>query len=250
MTVQSLFYQEFDKTIILLAFEKMQLNDVNVYTNNAGLILAPIGYQLKIKQLINLPVTTIRIYEDIWHNKRSIVLSRINSLLGKNRKVHGRLCMVQKISQPQAEAFLQQHHIMGSTKSGYKYGLFYQKQLLAVMTFTKARTLTLNNKTFKSYELIRFATFSGITITGGFNKLLQKFVEDKQPDHLMTYADNDWGIAHAYPKLGFAIDGITQPIDFWVNPITHERSYQKVKTNNSWIHFQTLGNTKWIKFCK
>ena len=59
------------------------------------------------------------------------------------------------------------------------------------------------------------------------------------PNHIMTYIDLDWGRGDAFCKIGFSATETKEPITYWVNPHTGERSrtpqenYIKVKNKGS-----------------
>jgi hypothetical protein len=111
-----------------------------------------------------------------------------------------------------------------------KYGLFLPKNyfrllpaaftpdsdelLMAVMTFSGSKKYYLEDEIVLSYEMIRFATFNGFNVVGGFSKLLRFFVKEKTPGNIMTYIDADWTDGDNFSKLGFELVEKTSPLYF------------------------------------
>lgn len=45
---------------------------------------------------------------------------------------------------------------------------------------------------------------AGIGVDGGMGKLLKAFIDDVEPDDVMSYADASWSDGDVYRKLGFS----------------------------------------------
>lgn len=194
------------------------------------------------------PADRIVIWEDQWEYRQEIVRSRVLSKLGLLERIPGRLCTVQRISRPVADEFLEANHLQGTTASKIKYGLFLPEKyfrvlkerppgidsalplsgkgqegsrssfgaglLMAVMTFSGPR---LFHDGTRSYELIRFAVRCNFHVQGGFSRLLQHFIREKDPDSIMTYVDLDWYTGSTYENLGFEPTGVLPPISYTVD---------------------------------
>ena len=175
------------------------------------------------------------VYEDWWIRKPSVVLSKINSISGKNKRIFARKTQVRRIDKEEADYFLNSYHIYGTTKSKHKYGLFSGEQLLSVATFNGQRNLDVG----RSSELIRYCTKNNLTVVGGLDKIIKHYEREMSPNHIMTYIDLDWGRGDAFRKIGFSATEIKEPVTYWVNPHTGERSrmpqenYIKVKNKGS-----------------
>lgn len=171
----------------------------------------------------------LQIWEDVWLAKEPLVLAHLTSLAEKSTKVFARNTIVRRISKPIADTFLNEHHLGGSPSARYKYGLFLKKtdELVGVATFSSPRTYYRDEKTSRSFELIRYGSKSGTNITGGLSKVLKAFIDDVQPDDIMTYADCDWWTGRSYAPLGFKMVGHTPPQQFWLHPDEKIRYLQK-----------------------
>lgn len=86
--------------------------------------------------------------------------------------------------------------------------------LMAVMTFSGPRSF---HDGTRSYELIRFAVRCNFHVQGGFSRLLQYFIREKDPDSIMTYVDLDWYSGSTYEALGFEPAGVLPPIRYRVD---------------------------------
>ncbi|GAB2771003.1 hypothetical protein GCM10027275_12150 [Rhabdobacter roseus] len=182
--------------------------------------------------------TWVQLWEDTWLTQRDIVQSRLLARLGQSTRIPARLCEIRRISQPTLDAFLKTHHLQGTASARIKYGLFLKPRYLgrafakalpsaeepvAVAGFSNARTIWRGGRAFRSCELIRFASLKYHTVVGGLNKCIQTFVNEWQPDDLMTYADRDWSSGHSYRHLGFLVDSATPPQLFWLDLLTLRR---------------------------
>lgn len=172
-------------------------------------------------------IQLIIIWEDWWIAKQNILRWRILSHLGRFTGVHGRLCNVARITKTQADNFLLQNHLHGSPHAKHKYGLFYKKNLVAVATFSSGRPVERFGKTYRSYELVRFANSENVIVNGGIGKLVSYFVAEQNPDDIMSYADCDWSSGNSYNKLEFKFIEYTEPQKFYLNVKTCQRYYPK-----------------------
>lgn len=169
----------------------------------------------------------IIIREDKWITKKDVMRWRILAHLGKFVRIHGRLCNISRITKTQADEFLVQNHLYDSPQAKHKYGLFYKNQLVAVATFSGGRPIVRNNKTYRSYELVRFANYRNYVVCGGMGKLVSYFIAEQNPDDIMSYADVDWSSGKSYEKLGFKFNEYTEPQKFYLDTDTCRRYYIK-----------------------
>jgi hypothetical protein len=59
----------------------------------------------------------------------------------------------------------------------------------------------------RSFEWIRYASLKGFRVVGGMGKLMQAFVDDLQPDDIMTYVRSQESDGDAFRALGFDFEG-------------------------------------------
>jgi hypothetical protein len=204
------------------------------------------------KQSIKL----IHIFEDEWTYKKDIVKSRIKHLINKSeRKVYARKCIIKPIDNKTKNQFLNNNHIQGEDKSKIKYGLYYNDELVSVITFGSLRKITGNTNITDHYELIRFCNKLNISVIGGFSKLLKNFIKENQPKQIISYADRRWSAGNLYEKNNFKFMHDTPP-NYWYmkhyNYREHRFKYRKSELpkllniyNSSLSEWENMKNNKY-----
>ncbi|MGY3054116.1 hypothetical protein ACVWYG_002319 [Pedobacter sp. UYEF25] len=172
----------------------------------------------------------VRLWEDVWTLKPTLVIDRFCSFCKLNTSIHGRKTHFERISKPVAEAFLNVNHLQGYASSRFKYGLFLQQQLVAVATFSSTRKMNYGEE-YLSIELIRFAVKSGCSVIGGLSKLIMGHYRLHPTTDIMTYIDRDWGKGLAFEQLGFKQVDATAPQFFRLS-----EDFQRNKASSSLIN--------------
>ena len=148
----------------------------------------------------------IHIFEDDWFYKQDIIKSRIKNLLGCiDNKIYARNCVVKDVSNTEANEFLITNHIQGKCVSKYRYGLYYNNVLVALMTFGKPRKNVGRacQKNEGEFELLRFCNKINTVVVGGASKLFNHFIKEVKPTTIISYADRCWSQGNLYEKLHF-----------------------------------------------
>lgn len=175
-------------------------------------------------------IKLIQIFENEWNNKKEIVKSRILSQLGLSKKIHARKTSVITLKKEEKNNFLEETHIQGKDNSSICFGLKYENELAACMTFGKPRFGGNYN-----YELIRYSSKLNTSVVGGASKLLNAFKKE-YTGIIVSYADRKWSTGNMYEKLGFIVDGKTDPgyVYYHINKKTvHNRlNFQKHRLIN------------------
>ena len=179
----------------------------------------PKNYHLeKTNRCEKLGIHLIHIYEDDWKWKQEIVKSRILNLLGKSKTIYGRQTCVNIVDSKEAKMFLNENHIQGNCNSNIHIGLYYDSQLVSLMSFGKAR---FHNK---GYELLRFCNKVGYTVVGAASKLFKEFLKENGDVSVTSYADRSWSKGKLYETLGFKYVGKTKPnYQYMINGIRYNR---------------------------
>jgi hypothetical protein len=161
----------------------------------------------------NKNIRLIQIFSDEWVNKNKIVKSRLKHIFGINDTIiYARKCEIKEIDSKIKNNFLNEYHIQAEDKSKIKLGLFYENELVSVMTFGNYRIALGQSSTKDEYELSRFA--SKHRIVGGAGKLLKHFIRNYKPKKIISYADYRWSDGNLYNKIGFNFIGLTCP-NYW-----------------------------------
>ena len=153
------------------------------------------------------------IFEYEWNNKRDQIINQLNNLLGINQeKIYARKCIIKEVKDSEKKLFLEENHLQGNDSSSVKLGLYYNNELVSLMTFVKPRF----NKKYE-WELSRFCSKAGSNVIGGASKLFKYFINNYNPQSIISYSN----IAHTkgklYETLGFELDSISEPNYVWIN---------------------------------
>jgi len=258
--LQSSFNSEFnrltaDAKLPVTSFLSEQKNfAVNcIEINHPGLkLLSPDFFQKQILNFKSNGINAINLWEDVWYTKQKIVESRLSSAFGKNDKIAARKTKIRRIDKSMADNFLNQNHLQGSASSYFKYALFYNDEPVAVCTFSKSRLMNQSIVSYRSFELVRYASKNNTTVVGGLGKLLNNFCTEHNAEHIMTYVDRDWGSGKVYTKLGFEQIGLSKPISFYLdtnNLIRHKKKDSPVVAIGlNTCRFVEIYNSGSIKF--
>lgn len=166
-------------------------------------------------------IQLIHIFSDSWKNKKDIWKSHIkNKLKGFNIKVYARKCVIREIDVRTKNVFLEENHLQSKDKSLYKYGLYYNNDLVAVMTFGKSRY----NRKYQ-WELMRFAIKQNHSIAGGFSKLLNHFRKNIEGS-IISYADRTYSNGNVYLSNFFKLITINKPSYYYVMKNSEERLHR------------------------
>ncbi len=150
-----------------------------------------------------------------------IIVERLLHKSGKHSdKVYARKCQVREIDALTSSRFLDSNHFQGRGSSRIKLGLYQEDELVAVMTFGKPRFA-------KGYdwELIRYASKSGVAVVGGASKLLHHF-RINFPGSIISYSDKRWGSGGVYAAIGMMRISMSKPNYWWVKDGRRISRYQ------------------------
>jgi len=183
------------------------------------------------------------IFENEWNNsvKKEIWVSVIKDKLNKNNKLGARKTQVELVSSSDAREFEEINHLQGKGQARVNLGLYYNNELVSLMTFSKGR----NSISAKAdYELIRFCSKKGLTVQGGASKLFKYFVRNYNPKNITSFANRRWSNGNLYYKLGFELSHLSPPNYFYFLPkdrVFYSRNkFQKHKLK----HFKNYSDSK------
>jgi hypothetical protein len=166
----------------------------------------------KTKECLDKGIGLLHIWEDDWLNKKDIIKSILKNRLGLTpNKIWARSCEIKKVSTKEYREFLEKNHIQGYSSSSYNIGLYYNEELVSLMTFGWRRT---NNK--REYELIRFCNKLNTNVIGSASKLFNYFIKSNNIEKIVSYSDISLFNGYLYGKLGFSKVSLSEPNYFWV----------------------------------
>ena len=102
----------------------------------------------------DMGIDIIHIWEDDWKFKQDIIKSIIKSKLNiYENKIYARKCLFREVSSKECKEFLNDNHIQGFCVSSNRYGLYYNNELVSLITLGKRR-LNLGYKNTKHLTIL------------------------------------------------------------------------------------------------
>ena len=173
----------------------------------------------KTESCLEKGIQLVHVWEDDWNNKQEIINSMIlNKLNLSKEKIFARKCEIKDVTDNNLiRDFLNDNHIQGFVGSKVKIGLFYDNELISLMTFGKLRKpLNSKSKNNNEYEMLRFCNKLNTNIIGGASKLFKYFINKYDPEQVISYADRSYSNGNLYNILGFKFDHITSPNYYYI----------------------------------
>lgn len=162
----------------------------------------------------NKGVFLYHIFEYEWKDpaKQAKIKAQLVNLFGKNsQKIYARQCDPQPVPASQKTEFLEANHLQGTDTAPIAYGLYYKKELVAIMTFKKPYF----NHNF-DWELSRFCCKAGVTVVGGASRLFKVFLENYSGS-IISYSNNAKTRGGLYETLGFSREKDSPPSFVYTN---------------------------------
>ena len=142
---------------------------------------------------------------EIW---KSMIMSK----LGLNNKIDSENCKIKNVSSEIAKDFIENNHLQGYIESTINLGLYYNNDLLQIMSFNTPRF----NKDY-DFELLRICTLKGVNVVDGASKLFNHFVKSHPNNTIITYCNRRISEGEIYEKLGFERIETTKPNYYYVD---------------------------------
>ena len=194
----------------------------------------------KFKLCKDKNIRLVSIYESDWYNKHDNIISLLKNIFIDSKIVYARNCTISKLDYKTKSAFINEYHFYGDSNQGtISYGLYYNDELVSVMSFGKLRGQNKLHNNKDHYELVRFVTKDNVRVTGGASKLFKKFISEYHPVYIICYSDNDFFTGETYNKLGFKLKSLGKSID-----------YQWVKGTKSLSRYECMTNKLLEKYPK
>lgn len=175
----------------------------------------------KIAESMNIKL--IHIYEYEWCDDRMnpIIKSIVNIASGNAKyKIYARNCTIKVLTNKDVKNFLDNNHLSGNRNAQIIYGLYYNDELVQVMSFSKHKKY--------DYEIIRECSKLNTVVIGGTSKLFKKFITDYTPDTVFSYCDFNKFNGKGYEKLGMKFIGYSGPDMKWlINGKVYNRNPRK-----------------------
>lgn len=175
----------------------------------------------------------IHIFSNEWLFKQEIVKSILKAKLNKiERVILFKECVIKKVSSEESNSFLEINHIQSKDNSFLQYGLYYQDELVQIVTFKRSCYK------YKYIELNRFAYLLNTSIPEGFSKLI-KYTKNQIKEEIVIFADRRYYQKNnVYSDIGEYV-GTTNPNNFFIKGklLESKEKYQKHKLKEIFINF-------------
>lgn len=165
----------------------------------------------KSKEAEKLGIRLIHIYEHEWDDERirPIIESMLKIAFGKiDSRIYARNCEIREISNAEARPFNNANHLQGHRNAQVTYGLFYNGNLVQLMSFSKHKKY--------EWEIIRGCPGSNNIVIGGVSRLFKHFIKEHDPNQVFSYADFNKFDGSGYLNLGMEFIGYSGPDMSWI----------------------------------
>jgi hypothetical protein len=172
----------------------------------------------KTQNLLSNGIKLYHIWEDDWLYKKDIVKSMVSAILGTCTRIYARKCRVDYVTSAEYVKFTKENHLKGYSTASKVIGLYYNNELISLMSFSKTRKLIDSSTSLYEYELIRSCTKMNYSVVGGASKLFN-FFNNNIGRSLVTYCDVSFSpdlTSTAYSKCGMEYLKLTSPGYYWV----------------------------------
>lgn len=194
------------------------------------------------------------IFSHEWfeEEKRTRILNHLDNILHLNEnKIYARKCMIREVDVTEKNDFLNENHIQGKDNSTIKLGLYYNDELVSLMTFCYPRFSKKYN-----WELSRFCSKHNYNVIGGASKLFKYFVDNymKDGEVIVSYSDIAKTTGKIYKTLNFEFVNDAEPnYIWWKSDDDYKTRYQCQMVNeriimesNGYIKIYDCGNKVWV----
>ena len=222
----------------------------------------------KFKLCESKGITLFSIFGNSWDTKKEIWKKKIKQKLNlSSHKIFARKTQVVEITSAETKNILNANHIQGYCTAKHCYGLKYNNEIVAVMTFSPKRAGIGKQREIGSYELVRYVT--SYQVVGGASKLLNHFIKNVNPSSIYSYSDNQYSIGNMYHQIGFELEHENKCGYWYFDPIKrkayHRFNFTKSKlvanghdsklteyeimSNLGYLRVWDCGSRTWIKKC-
>jgi len=156
-------------------------------------------HKMKYNLCLNKEIQLLQIFDDDWFYRKEIVKSMIlNKLKLTNNKIYGRKTEIREVTDNKIiKLFLINNHIQGWASSSIKIGLYFEDELVSLMTFKRNKN---------DYELNRFCNKLNHNIIGSASKLFKYFIKNYNYKSIISFSNNLYSNGNLYRVLNFRIE--------------------------------------------
>lgn len=180
----------------------------------------------------------IHITDHEWNESKDKIKSLLRIRLGKGTTVPARKCILKEIPKEEAKKFINANHLQNWVYSDTQIGLYYNNELVSIMTFGRARF----NKNYQN-ELLRLCSKLNTVVVGGAERMFKYYLNKYKPENLISHCDLSKFTGKTYTKIGLQFKNYSKPGYFYFkNNEVHSRFkfQKKLQSDKIDIFDQTL----------
>lgn len=185
----------------------VEVNGVHWHTTEFGKTRSSHLYKTELCE--SQGITLLHFWDSEVTKQRGLVESMIAAKLGiSGTKIYARRTRIREVPSEVAFSFLKDNHLQGPVPASVRLGLYYNEELVSLMTFAKPRYTRRYH-----WELMRFCNKAGAHVVGGASKLLAAFRKEHDGS-IVSYANRRFSKGGLYESLGFVRIGESAP-NYW-----------------------------------
>lgn len=178
---------------IVLEKEKIVIECDGLYWHSDARMSSNSYHSKKRKAYTAAGYRSLFFREDELNKKPNLCKSIIENCLKSNKKISARKTQV---TEETDSSFFEENHLMGRG-AGRIFALKYEQTTVAAIQ-VKAR-----NRERKEFEVSRFCVLPGMSVQGGFSKLVTHVMKELSPKTLITFIDLRYGSGEYLKGLGW-----------------------------------------------
>ncbi len=177
----------------------------------------------KFKMCQEKGIKLLQFFEDEILEKEDIIKSKLKIELGIcDKKIFARKCIIKRINKIESNLFLNDNHLIGSDNSSVKIGLYFEEELVSLMTFKRKKD---------GYILNRFCNKKNTVIVGAFSKILKNFQRNYEYKFIESFSDNRYSNGNVYKMNNFVLESNVKPSYWYVFGIKRYHKFKFRKKN-------------------
>lgn len=130
-----------------------------------------------------------------------VVKSIIQNKVGANERIFARKCLIQELNKEVSDEFFSKNHLMGPG-AGRTFALRFEHSVENEPVVV-AIQVKWKNKLDKIVEISRFCTKNGISVVGGYSRLMTHVKKELSPDRIISFVDERYGSGEYLSSLGW-----------------------------------------------
>lgn len=198
-------------------------------------------------------VFLFHIFEYEWYNEhiKKLIIAKLNQLFKINQTIiSADTCSIKEVTLKDKDIFLQNYCLQGSDNSSVCLGLYFNNELIFLMTFIKSNQ--------EYWELSRYCCKNNYIVLNGANKVFNYFLRTYNPKLIFSFTNIAKENGDVQKSLGFIVNKILKP-EYCLTNETITLTQEFCKLNNikidadlKYMKFKKVydcGKVKWVWKC-